>query len=82
MPFVKEKYISSLREKLLSYEMSTLACPFKDLHEATNESKVKVETTGGKEVVANDFYRTLKSNKKINEDIFHHIGVYGYQKNF
>jgi 3-deoxy-manno-octulosonate cytidylyltransferase (CMP-KDO synthetase) len=82
MPFVKEKYISSLREKLLSYEMSTLACPFKDLQEATNESKVKVETTGGKEVVANDFYRTLKSNKKINEDIFHHIGVYGYQKNF
>ena len=82
MPFVKEEYISSLREKLISYQMATLACPFKDVQEASNESKVKVEIVGGKEVVANDFYRMLKSNKKINEDIFHHIGVYGYQKDF
>ena len=60
----------------------SLACPFKDVQEASNESKVKVEIVGVKEVVANDFYRMLKSNKKINEDIFHHIGVYGYQKDF
>ena len=82
MPFIKEDYIKALREKLLSYEMSTLACPFKDLQEASNESKVKVEINDSSEDIANDFYRVIKSNKKINKNIFHHIGVYGYQKNF
>ena len=82
MPFIKEKYIKALREKLLIYEMSTLACPFKGLEEASNESKVKVEIEEGEETIANDFYREIKSNKKINKNIFHHIGVYGYQKDF
>jgi 3-deoxy-manno-octulosonate cytidylyltransferase (CMP-KDO synthetase) len=81
MPFIKEEYIKALREKLLSYEMSTLACPFKDLEEASNDSKVKVEIEKG-EAIANDFYRVIKQNKKINENVFHHIGVYGYQKDF
>jgi 3-deoxy-manno-octulosonate cytidylyltransferase (CMP-KDO synthetase) len=81
MPFIKEDYIKALREKLLSYEMSTLACPFKDLEEASNDSKVKVEIEKG-EAIANDFYRVIKQNKKINENVFHHIGVYGYQKDF
>lgn len=82
MPFIKEEYIKALREKLLSYEMSTLACPFKDLQEASNESKVKVEIEEGGATVANDFYRVIKTNKKINKNVFHHIGVYGYQKDF
>ena len=82
MPFIKKEYIKALREKLLSYEMSTLACPFKDLQEASNESKVKVEIDGSEEGVASDFYRVIRFNKKINENIFHHIGVYGYQKKF
>ena len=82
MPFIKEEYIKALREKLLTYEMSTLACPFKDLEEASNKSKVKVEIEEGGETIANDFYREIKSNKKINKNIFHHIGVYGYQKDF
>ena len=82
MPFIKEEYIKALREKLLTYEMSTLACPFKDLQETYNESKVKVEIEEGEEIVANDFYRVIKSNKKINKNVFHHIGVYGYQKDF
>ena len=82
MPFIKEEYIKSLKEKLLTYEMSTLACPFKDLEEASNKSKVKVEIADGEETIANDFYREIKSNKKINKNIFHHIGVYGYQKDF
>ena len=82
MPFIKENYIKALREKLLIYEMSTLACPFKDLEEASNKSKVKVEIEEGEETIANDFYREIKSNKKINKNIFHHIGVYGYQKDF
>ena len=51
MPFIKEDYIKALREKLLSYEMSTLACPFKDLDEASNESKVKVEIEEGGEKI-------------------------------
>ena len=80
MPFIKEEYIKALREKLFIYEMSTLACPFKDLEEASNESKVKVEIEEGEESIANDFYRVIKSKKKINKNIFHHIGVYGYQK--
>jgi len=80
MPFIKEEYIKALREKLFIYEMSTLACPFKDLEEASNESKVKVEIEEGEETIANDFYRVIKSKKKINKNIFHHIGVYGYQK--
>ena len=62
--------------------MSTLACPFKDLEEASNESKVKVEIEEGVETIANDFYREIKPNTKINEKVFHHIGVYGYQKDF
>ena len=82
MPFIKEEYIKALREKLLTYEMSTLACPFKDSDEASNNSKVKVEIEEGEETIANDFYREIKSNKKINKNIFHHIGVYGYQKDF
>ena len=82
MPFIKEEYIKALREKLLTYEMSTLACPFKDTEEASNNSKVKVEIEEGEETIANDFYRVIKSNKKINKNVFHHIGVYGYQKDF
>ena len=82
MPFIKEEYIKALREKLLTYEMSTLACPFKDSVEASNNSKVKVEIEEGEETIANDFYRVIKSNKKINKNVFHHIGVYGYQKDF
>ena len=82
MPFIKKEYIKALKGKLLTYEMSTLACPFKDLLEAVNESKVKVEIKEGEETVANDFYRVIKSNKKINKNFFHHIGVYGYQKDF
>ena len=82
MPFIKEEYIKALREKLLTYEMSTLACPFKDSEEASNNSKVKVEVEEGEEIIANDFYRVIKSNKKINKNVFHHIGVYGYQKDF
>ena len=82
MPFIKEEYIKALREKLLTYEMSTLACPFKDSEEASNNSKVKVEIEEGEETIANDFYRVIKSNKKINKNVFHHIGVYGYQKDF
>ena len=82
MPFIKEEYIKALREKLLTYEMSTLACPFKASEEASNYSKVKVEIEEGEETIANDFYREIKSNKKINKNIFHHIGVYGYQKDF
>ena len=64
MPFIKEEYIKALREKLFIYEMSTLACPFKDLEEASNESKVKVEIEEGEESIANDFYRVIKSKKK------------------
>ena len=82
MPFIKEEYIKALREKLLTYEMSTLACPFKDSEEASNNSKVKIEIEEGEETIANDFYRVIKSNKKINKNVFHHIGVYGYQKDF
>ena len=82
MPFIKEEYIKALREKLLFYEMSTLACPFKDLEEASNQSKVKVEIEEGQETIASNFYREIKPNKKINENVFHHIGVYGYQKDF
>ena len=55
MPFIKEEYIKALREKLLFYEMSTLACPFKDLEEASNQSKVKVEIEEGQETIASNF---------------------------
>ena len=52
------------------------------MDEASNESKVKVEIEEGGETIANDFYRVIKPNKKINKNVFHHIGVYGYQKDF
>ena len=44
MPFINYKHIKLLREKLLKFQISTLACPFISLNEAKNNSKVKVIT--------------------------------------
>ena len=82
MPFIKKEYISSLRENLSNYKMSTLACPFKNKVEAESLSKVKVEVANHENLVAKDFSRTLIDTVKLNKSIFHHIGVYGFQKQF
>ena len=82
MPFIKKEYISSLRQNLSNYKMSTLACPFKNKVEAESLSKVKVEVTHQENLVAKDFSRTLIDTSKLNKSIFHHIGVYGFQKKF
>ena len=82
MPFIKKEYISSLRENLSNYKMSTLACPFKNKVEAESLSKVKVEVAHQENLVAKDFSRTLIDSSKLNKSIFHHIGVYGFQKQF
>ena len=82
MPFIKKEYISSLRENLSNYKMSTLACPFKNKVEAESLSKVKVEVANHENLVAKDFSRTLTDTSKLNKSIFHHIGVYGFQKQF
>ena len=82
MPFIKKEYISSLRENLSNYKMSTLACPFKNKVEAESLSKVKVELANHENLVAKDFSRTLIDTSKLNKSIFHHIGVYGFQKQF
>ena len=82
MPFIKKEYISSLRENLSNYKMSTLACPFKNKVEAESLSKVKVEVSNHENLVAKDFSRTLIDSSKLNKSIFHHIGVYGFQKQF
>ena len=60
--------------------MSTLACPFINLDEAKKNSKVKVLID--KNNFAIDFSRILDNKLKINKNIFHHIGVYGYHKHF
>tara|TARA_Y100000768_G_C23972337_1_gene681201 strand:- start:1714 stop:2439 length:726 start_codon:yes stop_codon:yes gene_type:complete len=82
MPFIKQEYIKSLRENLSFYKMSTLACPFKDKIEAEDPSKVKVEIEKSEKFIAKDFTRNLKDNSKLNQSIYHHIGVYGFQKQF
>ena len=82
MPFIKKEYISSLRQNLSNYKMSTLACPFKNKVEAESLSKVKVELANHENLVAKDFSRTLIDTSKLNKSIFHHIGVYGFQKQF
>ena len=82
MPFIKKEYISSLRQNLSNYKMSTLACPFKNKVEAESLSKVKVEVANHENLVAKDFSRTLIDSSKLNKSIFHHIGVYGFQKQF
>ena len=82
MPFIKKEYISPLRENLSNYKMSTLACPFKNKVEAESLSKVKVEVANHENLVAKDFSRTLIDTSKLNKSIFHHIGVYGFQKQF
>ena len=82
MPFIQKEYILSLKEKLSQYKMSTLACPFKNKIEAETPSKVKVEVSNIMNPVALDFSRILIDPSKINKSIFHHIGVYGYQKEF
>ena len=82
MPFIKKEYILSLRQNLSNYKMSTLACPFKNEVEAKSLSKVKVEVAHHENLVAKDFSRTLIDSSKLNKSIFHHIGVYGFQKQF
>jgi len=69
-----------LKEKLLKFQISTLACPFVSLDEAKNSSKVKV--TINQRNYASDFSRILNSNLKINQNVFHHIGVYAYHKKY
>ena len=81
MPFINQDYIQSLQKNLENYKMTTLACPFKDSAEATSPSKVKVAVSDKKNI-AMDFTRQLKDHDSINNSIFHHIGAYGYQKNF
>ena len=82
MPFIKKEYVESLRKNLSSFKMSTLACPFRNKKEAENLSKVKVEIEESKHIIAKDFSRRLKDITMLNKTIFHHIGVYGFQKKF
>ena len=82
MPFIKKEYVESLRKNLSSFKMSTLACPFRNKEEAENPSKVKVEIEESKNIIAKDFSRRLKDITMLNKTIFHHIGVYGFQKKF
>ena len=80
MPFIKDNHINLLKERLLKFQMSTLACPFVNLNEAYNSSKVKVLIDENN--CALDFSRTLNDKQKVNKNIFHHIGIYGYHKDF
>ena len=80
MPFIKENHINLLKERLLKFQMSTLACPFVNLNEAYDSSKVKVLIDENN--CALDFSRTLNDKQKVNKNIFHHIGIYGYHKDF
>ena len=80
MPFINANHLKLLKKKLIQFQISTLACPFINLDEAKNSSKVKV--TIDKVNYASDFSRDLNSNLKINENVFHHIGVYAYHKKF
>ena len=82
MPFIKHEYIQSLIKNLSHYKMTTLACPFSEKNDAENSSKVKVEIEDDKNFVAKDFSRVCKDKSKLNKSIFHHIGVYGFQKQF
>ena len=80
MPFITENHINLLKERLLRFQMSSLACPFVNLDEANSNSKVKVLIDENN--CALDFSRKLDDKQKVNKSIFHHIGVYGYHKDF
>ena len=82
MPFIKKEYVQSLIKNLSHYKMTTLACPFSEKNDAENPSKVKVEIEDNKNFIAKDFSRVVKDKLKLNKSIFHHIGVYGFQKQF
>ena len=82
MPFIKKDHLLKLNLKLDDFKMTTLACPFVNLEEAQNTSKVKVKISGKDNLVADNFFRDFSNQFKLNEDTFHHIGVYGYQKSF
>ena len=82
MPFIKKEHLIKLNSQLDDFKMTTLACPFVDIEEAKNTSKVKVKISGKDDFVADNFFREYSDQSKINEDTFHHIGVYGYQKSF
>jgi len=81
MPFINQNYIQSLRSNLDNFKMTSLTCPFIDKQEAKSPSKVKVEIDDTQNI-AIDFSRQIRDEKNLNKTIFHHIGVYGYQKNF
>ncbi len=80
MPFIRENHVDLLKERLLKFQMSTLACPFINLNEVKDSSKVKVLID--KNNYALDFSRSLDDKLKVNKSIFHHIGIYGYHKDF
>ena len=80
MPFINKHHINLLKKKLLQFQIATLACPFISLDEAKNSSKVKVTIEDNN--YALDFSRMLQSKLKINKNVFHHIGVYAYHKQF
>ena len=77
MPFISANHLQLLKQKLLQFQISTLACPFINIDEAKNSSKVKV--TIDQLNYASNFSRILDSNLKINKNVFHHIGVYAYK---
>ena len=80
MPFISANHLQLLKEKLIQFQISTLACPFINIDEAKNSSKVKV--TIDQLNYASNFSRILDSNLNINKNVFHHIGVYAYHKKF
>lgn len=81
MPFIKPKHIKILINNLNKFEMSTLCCPFKDEDEFKDLNKVKL-LISNKNKFAENFSRKPIIGKSMNINIFHHIGLYGYQMTF
>ena len=83
MPFINPDHIRMLSENLDKYLMTTLCCPFINNEEFKNPNKVKVQIKkNNKSYFCQNFFRNSLNTSKINYDIFHHIGVYGYTKQF
>ena len=80
MPFIKDYHINELKERLLKFQMSTLACPFVNLNEAYNSSKVKVLIDENN--CAIDFSRTLDNKQKVNKKDVYKRQIYGYHQEF
>ena len=84
-PFVQPAMIQSLLQPWLDgqpCQMTTLGCPFESIEDVEDPNRVKVVC--GKDMQALYFSRAPIPffREAVNAPVFHHLGLYGFTRNF